>query len=383
MKTASLGEIAQWGSGGTPKRGVADYFGAGVPWLSIADLNDGIVLTAKESLTEAGIANSSAKVVPAGTLFVAMYGSIGKLGIAGSEMATSQAIAFAMPDERRVDRRYLFHFLLAERPRLQALGRGGTQMNIGQADLKARRIPLPPLPEQRRVAAVLDQADALRVNRLQALDRLNSLTGATFREMFAPGRHVKRRLWELVRDARVGLVRAAAEVGPDLSTPYMKMDAITRDGGFDRRQITRTDASDSERQRFEAIEGDLIFNTRNSRQHVGKTTIFRGPPALYNNNLMRIRFCDEADPIYVHSYLWSFEGQRQLEARKSGTTSVFAIYAKDLMTLEIPVPPIERQREFVSRVEMIGMRRAIMERSLSADDELFASLQYRAFRGEL
>src|SRR5690606_30865938 len=102
-----------------------------------------------------------------GTLFIAMYGSIGKLGIAGTEMATSQAIAFAKPKDELIDRRFLFHYLLAQRPKLQALGRGGTQMNIGQADLKGWPIPLPPLHEQRRVAAIVDHADALRAKRRQ------------------------------------------------------------------------------------------------------------------------------------------------------------------------------------------------------------------------
>ena len=111
-----LGDIATWGSGGTPSRAVREYFGPGLPWLSIADLEDGPVGRAKESLTPLGIQNSSAKPVPAGTLLVAMYGSIGKLGISTCELCTSQAIAFAIPDKSRVDTRYMFHYLLAQRP---------------------------------------------------------------------------------------------------------------------------------------------------------------------------------------------------------------------------------------------------------------------------
>ena len=133
MRQVRLSEVAEWGSGGTPNRSVGSFFGKGVPWLSIADLNDGIVYRAKESLTELGVSNSSAKIVPAGTVFVAMYGSIGKLGISAEAMCTSQAIAFAIPKPQVVEQRYLFHYLLNERPRLQALGRGGTQKNIGQA----------------------------------------------------------------------------------------------------------------------------------------------------------------------------------------------------------------------------------------------------------
>src|SRR5690606_2564903 len=83
-----------------------------------------------------------------------------------------------------IDRTFLFHYLLAQRPKLQALGRGGTQMNIGQADLKGWPIPLPPLPEQRRIAAILDHADGLRAKRRQVLTHLDALTKSVFDEIF-------------------------------------------------------------------------------------------------------------------------------------------------------------------------------------------------------
>lgn len=175
MKETTLGEIANWGSGGTPKRSVPEYFGDGTPWLSIADLNDGIVHDAAESLTPLGIAYSSAKVVPAGTVFIAMYGSIGKLGIAGREMCTSQAIAFAQPHHGVLNNSYLFHFLAAQRPLIQARGRGGTQMNIGQSDLKAWPIRLPSLEEQQRLATILDKVDSIVESRRTGLRSLEEL----------------------------------------------------------------------------------------------------------------------------------------------------------------------------------------------------------------
>lgn len=242
---------------------------------------------------------------------------------------------------------------------------------------------VPPLPEQRRIAAILDHADALRTKRRQVLAHLDSLPQSIFHRMFGSRRYTLKPLGELTADTLIGLVRSSAQVGPEFNLPYMKMDAITRDGGFDRSLFTRTDASDRERQRFEAREGDLLFNTRNTSGLVGKTTIFRGEPALFNNNLMRIRFSNEVDPVFVHSYLWSVDGRRQLDARKSGTTSVFAIYAKDLMTVQVPVPPLAVQQEFATRVGEVGLQRDAIQRALAADDELFASLQARAFQGTL
>ncbi|GAB3753494.1 type I restriction-modification system specificity subunit [Yimella radicis] len=284
-----------------------------------------------------------------------------------------------------VDPGYFAHFFQtsAYRRNVSRLAAGANINNLKNEHLDDLLIPLPPLPEQRRIAAILDHADALRAKRRQVLAHLDSLTQAIFHEMFVPGKSPSKAMGDLVSDATIGLVRSAREVGPGMSINYMKMDSITRSGSFDRSALTRTEATTAEQQRYTARDGDLMLNTRNSRDLVGKSTIFRGPPALYNNNLMRLRFDRDVHPVFVHAYLWSPEGQQQLEKRKSGTTSVFAVYAKDLMTVYVPVPDARRQETFVARAEHILSQRSRVANRLADHDDLFASLQARAFRGEL
>lgn len=153
----TLGEISTWGSGGTPSRSNQTYFGGEIPWVTISDLNDGIVLTSHSSITEAGLANSAAKLVPIGSIMLALYGSIGKLGIAGVQLTTNQAIAYSLPNDRAFNNKYLFFFLEAERNNLLRLGSGVTQKNIYLGDLKAYRFVLPPLAEQARIVAKLEE----------------------------------------------------------------------------------------------------------------------------------------------------------------------------------------------------------------------------------
>ena len=89
-------DVVKWGSGGTPKATEQAFYENGsIPWLVIGDLNDGIVTEAESKITPLGLQSSSAKMIPIGTLLVAMYGSIGKLGITGIKCCTNQAIAFA------------------------------------------------------------------------------------------------------------------------------------------------------------------------------------------------------------------------------------------------------------------------------------------------
>lgn len=151
----TLGECFKWGSGGTPKSGNSEYYGGNIPWLVIGDLNDSIINASSQKITEKGLRNSCAKLVDEGTLLLAMYGSIGKLGIAGMKLATNQAIAFAEKNE--IDTKYLFNFLLYVRLQLSALGKGATQQNISQTVIKAFPFPLAPLNEQKRIVAKIEE----------------------------------------------------------------------------------------------------------------------------------------------------------------------------------------------------------------------------------
>ncbi|WP_335924792.1 restriction endonuclease subunit S [Shewanella indica] len=151
----TLGECFKWGSGGTPKSGNSEYYGGSIPWLVIGDLNDGVINKSDQTITEQGLENSSAKLVDEGTLLLAMYGSIGKLGIAGMKLATNQAIAFAEKNE--IETKYIFSFLRYIRPQLSKLGKGATQQNISQTVIKAFPFPLAPLNEQKRIVAKIEE----------------------------------------------------------------------------------------------------------------------------------------------------------------------------------------------------------------------------------
>ena len=174
----TLGDLGEWGSGGTPLKAHAEYYGGNIPWLVIGDLNDGLVQKAGTNITPAGLANSSAKLIEPGTILIAMYGSIGKLGIAGFQCATNQAIAHCVPNEK-VIHQYLFLLLRSLRDHLLAQGQGVAQQNISQKILKAYSVLVPGVEEQHRIVAkveklmaLCDQWEAARAQREATRDRL-------------------------------------------------------------------------------------------------------------------------------------------------------------------------------------------------------------------
>lgn len=156
-KIKKMPEVVKWSSGGTPKARVKEYYENGnIPWLIIGDLNDGIVNTSATKITELGLNNSSAKLVPTGTLLVAMYGSIGKLGITGIECCTNQAIAFAK-EMYGVTTEYMFYYLLLMKSKLISLGKGGTQKNISLTVLNSIDVVVPPITEQQRIVDWIEE----------------------------------------------------------------------------------------------------------------------------------------------------------------------------------------------------------------------------------
>ena len=157
----TLGEVGTWQSGGTPSRSNKTYYGGNIPWLKTGDLNDGLISDIPESITEEAVANSSAKINPAGSVLIAMYGAtIGKLGILTFPATTNQACC-ACIEFNAITQLYLFYFLLSQRNGFIAKGGGGAQPNISKEIIVNTFIPLPPLSEQQRIVMEIEKWFAL------------------------------------------------------------------------------------------------------------------------------------------------------------------------------------------------------------------------------
>ena len=186
---APLRDVATWGSGGTPKATNRAFYGGGIPWAVIGDLNDGVVYETRSTITEEGLARSSAKIVEPGTVMVAMYGSIGRVGVAGVRMATNQAIAWAIPRSEIIERDYLLWFLRSQRNRFRAAARGTTQGNISQTILKEWPVPVPTPDRQREAVTEMERHYSLMHEMQQeilvASSRSETLRKVILREAFA------------------------------------------------------------------------------------------------------------------------------------------------------------------------------------------------------
>lgn len=185
-QTKPIKEFCQTGSGGTPSRKQkSKYYGGGISWVKSGELKESVVLKTEETITDAALAQTSVKLIKPGAVLVAMYGAtVGRIAILGIEAASNQAVCHIIPDESTADEKYLFYALLTKVPQWLEQRVGGAQPNISQQIIRNTQIPLPPLEEQRRIAAILDKADDIRRKRKRAIALTEELLRSTFLDMF-------------------------------------------------------------------------------------------------------------------------------------------------------------------------------------------------------
>ena len=271
---------------------------------------------------------------------------------------------------------------------------GAAQPNINGKKLGGFILPVPPLAEQERIVAKLDALFSRIDQAIAQLQHTQAQTKALFASALDARMNVsgvKTTFDDAKIDNTIGLVRNLKQQSETLSFTYLKMNNITRDGHLDLKNATKCDASELEVERYSLRDRDFLFNTRNSAELVGKSCLFKtnatSAPVLFNNNIMRVRFREDISPEYIAYQFKTSHVSNQLEAIKSNTTNVSAIYYKKLKDIELNIPPLAEQSKIVAQLDAISERTQALTAATSAQLEklgaLKASLLDAAFRGQL
>lgn len=226
--------------------------------------------------------------------------------------------------------------------------RGGAGIpGLNRTDVyEQHKIPLPPLEVQKEIVAEIEGYQKVIDGARAVLDHYRPLIPIHPDWPKVP-------IGDLVDSTLLGLVRNKAEQDPRHRHPYIKMNNITNDGALDLSDLAFVDATTDELERLSLNNGDFIYNTRNAPDLVGKSAVFHGENGthLFNNNILRIRFGPRALSDFVNTVMNSNFGKAKIRAQVDGTTSVAALYQKNYLAIEIPLPPLATQRAIVSEIE--------------------------------
>ncbi len=319
-KKEPLGKICKTTSGGTPSRKNQSYYQNGtIPWVKSGELENNIITTSEEFITEEGLLNSSAKIFPAGTLLIALYGAtIGKLAFLGIDAATNQAVCGIFQNEN-VSLKYLYYYLLFQRPNLIKQGVGGAQPNISQTILKKLEISYPDsITEQQRIVARIEELFSELDKAVGTLkttkEQLEVYRQAVLVDIFSQ-EHPLRQLKE-ISVALSGFAFKSKNYTPDGKYTVIKIGNV-KDGYLDfSRDKTRTnEVTDRILQKYLLKQGDCLITltgTRGKRDYGFVSMIERQTDYLLNQRVAALRFDTMiALPEFFRYYLSSLNYRNQ------------------------------------------------------------------------
>lgn len=288
-----------------------------------------------------------------------------------------------------VDPRYLLHFFRheAESGAFVRGARGTGIHHLGRAALAKWEVPLPPIEEQRRIAAILDHADALRAKRREALAGLDELGDSVYADMFADTLcHSRQVRLDEVSEIVSGITKGRKVNGAPLRTvPYLAV-ANVQDKKLDLRAVKTIEATDAEIARWLLQCDDLLITEGGDPDKLGRGSLWREelPEAIHQNHVFRVRpDTSQVDPIYLNWTIGSRRGKAYFLRSAKQTTGIASINSTQLKAFPLELPPKDVQEMFAQRVRAIDSMRDDHRTALAELDALFASLQSRAFRGDL
>ena len=186
-RSSTIGDVCAVVSGATPKTGNPDYWEGNIPWVTPKDLSalsQKYLSDTSRKITKAGLQSCSARMLPTQSVLLSSRAPIGLVAINTLPVCTNQGLKSMVPRDGRIAPDYLYWWLKTHREALQHKGRGATFKEVSKKIVEEIAIPLPPLAEQKRIAGILDAADALQGKRRRALAELDTLLQATFFDMF-------------------------------------------------------------------------------------------------------------------------------------------------------------------------------------------------------
>jgi len=387
-----LGELVEIIGGGTPSKSNPEFWSGKIPWASVKDFKTTELLSTADYITEAGVKGSATNVIPAGNIIVPTRMALGKVAVNKVDMAINQDLkALIVRDDEVLSKLYLLRFLESKAKYIEEQGKGATVKGITLDVLRGLEIPLPPLPEQKRIAAILDKADAIRRKRQQAIQLADEFLRAVFLDMFGdPVTNPKR--WDETELLNVS-------VGKFQNGAYFPKEKYTEDGVemvhmanafydvIQRGSLKRVDASKLDIDKYGLSESDIMISRRSlTYEGAAKPCLIpkSDEPLLFESSM--IRFTPNVSKVnkrYLFQYLSEPLVKDHFIRKYVTGATIKGISQKNLEKVRVLVPPIWIQNEFSKKVNSIESLIAKLSSQNELSEVAFKALSQKAFSGEL
>lgn len=388
--TTSLGEIAKISSGDGAPQDRSVFGGSGLPFIragSLAPLMDGFDENQLELISADEASKRRMRTYPSGTIVFAKSGMSSTKGLVyelkGPAHVVNHLAALECGDE--VYPRFLLRWLQANSPaRLIA---NPAYPSIKISAIRSESIPLPPLAEQKKIAAILDAADDLRAKRRESLSQLDSLLQSTFLDMFGdpvtnPMGWPKRLLSETCSKITDGTHHSPPTF--DSGVPYITAKHIKADGlrFFDDPWYVTPEHHKKIFARCDPRHGDVLYIKDGVTTGIAVVNRYDFEFSMLSSLALLRPLESSISNEYLCAYLNAERNKSVLTSRMGGA-AIKRLTLVKIKAFEIPIPPLDLQNRFAAIVDTVEQQKAKQRVHLEELDTLFASLQSRAFTGKL
>ncbi|EEV5913721.1 restriction endonuclease subunit S [Escherichia coli] len=389
---SSIGKISDVSSGGTPSRNNEAYWNGNIPWVTTAEVQFKIIEDTVEKITEEGLANSSAKLFPAGTILMAMYGQgktrgqVAKLGI---DASTNQACAaIVLHTGYEVD--FYYQFLISQYENIREMANSGGQQNLSGGIVKSIPVPVPPLTEQKKIAKILSTWD----NAISVTEKLLTNSQQQKKALMQQLLTGKKRLldergvrfsgeWEYtifgnLGDTYTGLTGKTKE-DFGAGKPYIPYINIFKNSRIDIQNLEYVQVNDDERQSVVKY-GDIFFTTSSETpEEVGMSSVLLEEVSeVFLNSFcfgFRLNNFETLIPKYARYLFRSEHVRRQISTLGQGATR-YNLSKRQLIKLELKLPCVEEQQKIAAVLSAADAEISTLEKKLAClRDEKKALMQ--------
>lgn len=381
-----LDECARIVGGATPATSNPAYWDGNINWVTPKDLSDlpgPYIAKTPRRITAAGLAACAAEVLPPNSVLFSSRAPIGHVAINVSPMATNQGFKSFVPDPRKVEAGYLYWWLRCHRSLMEGLGNGATFKEVSKAVVSRVTIPLPPIEEQRRITAILHQAENLRRLRRASINRVEHLVSSIFAAHFSTREtpHQTVPLSELA-DIQIGHPFESSIYTNEPSGIRLCRGANVLPGRLDWSDLARwPEDKAAPHSHLLLRSGDIIIAMDRPWISGGFKIAQVVPadiPALLVQRVARIRASSEDLGLFLYHSLRQPEFARHC---KPTETTVPHISPKEIRNYRISRPPTDKLKSFSAEVRALAAYENIQVAQMTRLDALFSSLQHRAFSG--
>lgn len=373
-------EVGKVFTGKTPSKAVEDYFGGEIPFVTPTELDkEQFVFSAQQTLTEKGA--EQIKLLPKNSVMVCCIGSLGKIGIAGCELATNQQINSVIFDNKKVDFKYGYYVLSRLKPLMEKIAPLTTVPIINKSSFEQLEIPIPPLSTQTQIVQILDKSTALIAKRKAQIAELDKLVQSVFLEMFGdPITNPKK--WDVRKLSDIATYFNGLTYKPDQVSESGVV--VLRSSNIQNSELCFKDTvkvSCPIKEKLWVKNNDILMCSRNgSANLVGKVALIENieEKMTFGAFMMIIR-----SSFYRYLMIYFQTNAFRKQIKTGATTTINQITGAMLDRIELPIPSQELLNHFSKRMTKIHAQKSLLQKSLAELEMQHQALMQKAFNGQL